>query len=149
MKIKLIFLLFFVLTINSSAKINGISDLIKTTLGITFMPTILPLYSTVQYNAPHPYAKRRRFMKDNFDELKEEIAKGEGEHLDTLGRLFNLKYIEKWKLYLQTNFEDIYQKDKSQDDIVNYISEITLNEFSYSKQDVLREEKKSEKENNE
>ena len=125
MRIKLIFLLLFILTINSSAKIDGISDLIKTMLGITFMPTILPLYTTIQHNAPRPYFKQKKFIEDNFDELKEEIAKGEGEHLDTLGGMFNLKDTERWKLYLQTNFEEIYQEDKCQDDVFNYIVDST------------------------
>ena len=125
MRVKLIFLLLFILTINSSAKIDGISDLIKTTIGITFMPTILPLYTTIQHNAPRPYFKQKKFIEDNFDELKEEIAKGEGEHLDTLGGMFNLKDTERWKRYLQTNFEEIYQEDKCQDDVFNYIVDST------------------------
>jgi len=126
MRIKLIFLLLFILTINSSAKIDGISDLIKTMLGITFMPTILPLYTTIQHNAPRPYFKQKKFIEDNFDDLKEEIAKGEGEHLDTLGGMFNLKDTNRWKLYLQTNFEEIYQENKRENYIANEIIDITM-----------------------
>ena len=142
MGVKLIFLLLFMLTINSSAKIHGISDLIKTTIGITFMPTILPLYTTIQHNAPRPYFKQKEFIEDNFDELKEEIAKGEGEHLDTLGGMFNLKDMERWKLYLQTNFEEIYQNDKRQGDVIQYILDITLNEFSYYQKDDFNKTKR-------
>jgi hypothetical protein len=123
---KIIFIILVTLTLSISAKVLGVKDFFQMTTGTTLMPTILPTYVTVQYNAPYPGKKRKQFISDNFDALKEDIAKGEGEYLETLAILFLVKEKEEWKGYLQSHFQDIYEK--SQDEVPKYIEMLTYGE---------------------
>ena len=112
-------------------------EFLEMTTAITVMPTIIPTYITVQYFNPPPHIKRKqkieKFINENFDSLKEEIAKGDGEYLNTLAVLYEVTNIPLWKEYLQNNFEEIYQEGKNRKEILNYINNTTNRKFKASK----------------
>jgi hypothetical protein len=112
-------------------------EFLQMTTAVTVMPTILPTYVTVQHFNPPPHVKRRqeieKFFNENFESLKEEIAKGEGEYLDTLVLLYEVENTSLWKEYLQCNFEEIYQEGKSEKEILNHIDNVTNRKFKASK----------------
>ena len=106
-----------------------VKEFFSMTTSATVLPTMLPSYTSVMHNAPHPYAKRKRFIKENFESLKDEIAKGEGEHLDTLATLYSIDDVERWKHYLQTHFEEIFGEEKSVEAVSIYINKVTYDDF--------------------
>jgi hypothetical protein len=55
--------------------------------------------------------KIERFVRDNIDEIALDISVGEGENLDTLSTLLDIKDAEKFKRTLQDNFSKIYTDD--------------------------------------
>jgi hypothetical protein len=55
--------------------------------------------------------KVQRFVRDNIDEIALDISVGEGENLDTLSTLLDIKDAEKFKRTLQDNFSKIYTDD--------------------------------------
>ena len=133
MKKKIIVSILLLSSSLSFSKISGIKDVFQITTGATLMPTILPTYVTVMHFNPPPYLKRQReiykFIKENLESLKEEIAKGEGEYLDTLATLYELKEKERWKIYLQSHFNEIFSDTKTEHEIVSTIDELTYGEF--------------------
>jgi len=130
MQLKIVTTLLILFYTNSlSAKVLGLKDILQMTTGTTLMPTILPTYVTIQYNAPRPDAYRIKFIKDNFDDLKEDIAKGEGEHLETLSQIYLVQKKDEWKLYLQTHFDEIYTDSKSKKESAKVINDITYDKF--------------------
>ena len=134
MKLKTLVMLSILITSGSlSAKVLGIKDFLQMTTGVTVMPTILPTYVTVMhYNPPPGLARRekiKKFTNENFNMLKEEIAKGEGEHLETLATMYELKKRDEWKHYLQTHFDEIFIETKSKEESVHKIDDITYDKF--------------------
>lgn len=136
MKKKIIVSILLLSSSLSFSKISGIKDVFQITTGATLMPTILPTYVTVMHFNPPPYLKRQReiykFIEKNLESLKEEIAKGEGEYLDTLATLYELKEKERWKIYLQSHFNEIFSDTKTEHEIVSTIDELTYGEFKAS-----------------
>ena len=112
-------------------------EFFQMTTAVTIMPTILPTYVTVQHLNPPPGVRRRqkieKFMNENFDVLKEEIAQGEGEYLDTLALLYEVEDATLWKKHLQRDFSEIYEKSRSKEEIVDYIDTMTIRKFKASK----------------
>jgi len=104
---------------------------------ITLIPTVFPTYATIEYFTPNFELKRKekieKFVDENFEFLKEEIAKGEGEHLDTLATLYDLKTKDEWKQYLQNHFNKIYKEEKNNKEVLDYINHITYQSFKNSK----------------
>jgi len=133
MKKKIIVSILLLSSSLSFSKISEIKDVFQITTGATLMPTILPTYVTVMHFNPPPYLKRQReiykFIEKNLESLKEEIAKGEGEYLDTLATLYELKEKERWKIYLQSHFNEIFSDTKTEHEIVSTIDELTYGEF--------------------
>ena len=107
------------------------------TTSVTVMPTILPTYVTVQHFNYPPGLRRsqkiEKFMSENFDILKEEIAQGDGEYLYTLALLYEVENVTLWKENLQNNFSEIYEQDRSKEEIVEYIDNMTIEKFKASK----------------
>ncbi len=67
------------------------------------------------------------FVADNMDNLAGDIAKGNGEYLDTLAVLMEVPKEERASLYsrLQTNFSNIYTSDNvSHVDVLNNIEAV-------------------------
>ena len=81
----------------------------------------------------------KQFINENFESVKEEIAKGEGEYLDTLATLYEVENKILWKKYLQSNFIEIYKETRSENEIFNYIDDITCRKFRASKIYTLEE----------
>ena len=108
-------------------------EFFEMTTAVTVMPTILPTYVTVQYLHPLPGVRRRlkieKFMNENFEVLKEEIAQGDGEYLDTLALLYEVEDATLWKKHLQSDFSEIYEKSRSKEEIVDYIDTMTIKNF--------------------
>jgi hypothetical protein len=134
MKLKTLAIVTILFTSNSlSANGEGIKDFLQMTTGATVMPTILPTYVTVMHYNPPPGLERSekisKFTTENFDVLKEEIVKGEGEHLDTLAVMYELEKKDEWKRYLQTHFDEIFIESKSKEERVHKIDEITYDKF--------------------
>lgn len=126
--------IFFLLSVFSYAQQPVLPiEFFSMTTGAILMPTILPTYVTIQHFNPPPHLKHRekikKFISENFESLKEQIAKGGGEHLDTLAVLYKLKEVNLWKEHLQNKFEEIYQEDRDQKAIFNYIDALTYREF--------------------
>ena len=129
---------FFLISLFSYAETPALPiEIFEMTSAVTVMPTILPTYVTVQHLNPPPGVKRReeieKFMNENFDSLKEEIAKGEGEYLDTLALLYEVENITLWKDSLQNNFEEIYENGRTKQEVLDYINDTTIRKFKASK----------------
>jgi len=137
--------LFILLSYFSYAQELNLKNILGMTTSATVMPTILPTYATVVHFNPPPGIRDRekieKFMKENFDSLKEQIAKGEGEHLDTLALLYELDDIDSWKAYLQSHFEEIYKENNSKEEILRHIDNITYSNFKFTKPVTIKESK--------
>ena len=118
-------------------------EFLQMSTAITLMPTFLPTYVTIKHYNPQHQLKNReeieRFINENFESLKIEIAKGEGEYLDTLAELYNLKDKPSWKSYLQHHFEEIYQKGKEKKEVIIHLHEISYEAFNAPKVYSLKE----------
>jgi hypothetical protein len=106
--------------------------LIPMTTGATFSPT----FTTMNYSYVPKYMRHQKkiesFIENNMDDLKVEVAQGEGEHLDTLESYFNPAYSKRWRVYLQEHFEEVFggEKDmKSAEDVFYKINTITVEKF--------------------
>jgi len=91
----------------------------------TTVPTQYSTYISKPSNSKKPQMSQSlQFIKDNREVLEVEVAKGEGETLDTLATLYNeLKDKEAWKLKLQENYEEIFHPDGgvAADEYVDYM----------------------------
>ena len=66
------------------------------------------------FNKHHPKHKRKRaqiFIDQNMDSLAVDIAHGEGEYLDSLITILNIKDRKKFKISIQNSFESIYSHE--------------------------------------
>ena len=63
-----------------------------------------------------------RFIKNNFETLKKEIAQGKGEKLDILSKFYPIQDLKRWKLMLQKNYTKIFRQNPSYMD--NYMEGI-------------------------
>ena len=141
---KKLFILFLITSFTYAAQPVSPIQFLGMTSGATVMPTILPTYVTHQYFNPSPGVKRRReiekFINENFESLKEQIAKGDGEHLYTLAVLSKLENVNLWKEHLQSDFEDIYNENRSREEIVNHIIYMTNQEVKAPRIDRIEED---------
>jgi len=93
----------------------------------TYAPTDYSTYISTPSNSKKPQiSKSLQFINDNREVLEVEVAKGEGETLDTLATLYDeLKEEDKeaWKLKLQENYEEIFHPDGgvAADEYVDYM----------------------------
>ncbi len=63
-----------------------------------------------------------QFISDNMDALANDIAKGEGEYLDTLSTMLNVSDSVAFKASLQNNFDEIFSSSEvSAQDVANKI----------------------------
>lgn len=67
--------------------------------------------------------KANKFIADNMDQLAVDIAKGNGESIDTLASLLEVKDVVSFKTELQSSFDEIYSEttDVKTGHIVNSI----------------------------
>jgi len=93
----------------------------------TYAPTDYSTYISTPSNSKKPQiSKSLQFINDNREVLEVEVAKGEGETLDTLATLYDeLKEENKeaWKSKLQENYEQIFHPDGgvAADEYVDYM----------------------------
>ena len=82
-----------------------------------FITTYAPTNYTTHISTPNKskeasVSKSLQFITDNRESLEIEVAKGEGEGLDTLATLYvEIEDKETWKLMLQENYAKIFQPD--------------------------------------
>lgn len=63
-----------------------------------------------------------QFVADNMDALAADIAKGEGEYIDTLSSMLNVSDSVAFKATLQNNFDEIFTSaDVSAEEVTNKI----------------------------
>lgn len=63
-----------------------------------------------------------QFISDNMDALANDIAKGEGEYIDTLSTMLNVSDSVAFKASLQNNFDEIFSSSEvSAQDVANKI----------------------------
>ncbi len=63
-----------------------------------------------------------QFVADNMDALAADIAKGEGEYIDTLSSMLNVSDSVAFKAALQNNFDEIFTSaDVSAEEVTNKI----------------------------
>jgi hypothetical protein len=73
-------------------------------------------------NHRHHYRKAQNFISDNMDSLAVDIAQGDGEYLDNLIGILEIKDKEPFKVILQNNFEQLYsKKDISSQELLDQI----------------------------
>lgn len=66
--------------------------------------------------------KTNQFVADNMDALAADIAKGEGEYIDTLSSMLNVSDAVAFKAALQNNFDEIFTSaDVSAEEVTNKI----------------------------
>ena len=93
------------------------------TFGITSGTSNCEQYSTFTYNE-----KLNTFVADNMDNLARDIARGQGEYLNTLALLMEVPDIKKgvFRSHMQAHFSDIYTSDKvTHSEVVKNILGIT------------------------
>ena len=110
---------------------NSISSLCyyNITIGTWTRVVDVPFYyhlSTPSNSKKPQMPKSLQFIKDNREVLEVEVAKGEGETLDTLATLYdevNEENKEMWKSKLQENYEQIFHPDGgvAADEYVDYM----------------------------
>jgi len=96
-----------------------------------FFTTTAPTSYTTHISKPSGTTKPKisqslQFIMDNREELALEVAKGEGERLDTIATLYkgiDKKNKDAWKLRLQENYEKIFSIDGvvTSDEYVDYM----------------------------
>lgn len=59
-------------------------------------------------------SRTQEFVASNMDALSQEIARGNGEHLDTLVELLNVSDKEAFKIALQDNYNKLYTSANAQ-----------------------------------
>jgi len=93
----------------------------------TFIPTDYSTYISRPSDAKkYRVSKSLQFIMDNQETLELEVAKGDGETLDTLATLYdevNEENKEIWKSKLQENYEPIFHPDGgvATDEYVDYM----------------------------
>jgi len=95
---------------------------------LTFVPT---LYVTKVSRDKTPQEKKRaevqQFIEENRESLEVEVAQGEGEKVDTLATLYDVKEKASWKSSLQENYEKIfYKKDDTPKSSFEISGELTI-----------------------
>ena len=90
-----------------AATTNGTSG--NQTFGITTGTSNCEQYKTLTYNE-----KVDTFVADNMDNLARDIARGQGEYLNTLALLMDVPDTQKgaFRSHLQAHFSDIYTSEK-------------------------------------
>ena len=58
-----------------------------------------------------------KFVNENMDALAADIARGEGEYVDTLASMLNVADTVAFKANLQENFDNIFSADASAKDV--------------------------------
>jgi hypothetical protein len=104
-----------------AATTNGTSG--NQTFGITSGTSNCEQYKTFTMNE-----KLNSFVADNMDSVAKDIAKGEGEYLDTMASLMDVNQAQRPQLYaaLQKNFSRIYSSPSvTHADVLVSISEVT------------------------
>ena len=93
------------------------------TFGITSGTSNCEQYKTFTYNE-----KVDTFVAENMGNLASDIARGQGEYLNTLAVLMDVPEAQKgaFRSHLQTHFSDIYTSDKvNHSEVVNNIFIVT------------------------
>ena len=90
-----------------AATSNGTSG--NQTFGITSGTSNCEQYTSFTYNK-----KLNTFVADNMDNLARDIARGQGEYLNTLAVLMEVPDTQKgvFRSHMQAHFSDIYTSDK-------------------------------------
>ena len=86
-------------------------ELVGMTLnGVCYNGAFAITFGTLGYqnNAVIGMASADSFIAENMDSLASDIAKGNGEYLDTLAMLMNVSDTASFKSAVQANFENIY-----------------------------------------
>ncbi len=103
-----------------AATTNGTSG--NQTFGITSGTSNCEQYKTFTMNE-----KLNTFVAENMDSLAKDIAKGEGEYLDTMAGLMAVDQTQRSQFYglLQKNFSQIYPSSVvTHTDVVTHIGEV-------------------------
>jgi len=106
-------------------------------LGISSIVTIAPTLYISDFSKSKTAPKERKgkktikFIEDNLETLKEEVAKGEGETLETLATFFTINNKSAWKAYLQKHYQQVFFLNKPRDafSVYVYIEDITRRNF--------------------
>ncbi len=82
-------------------------------IGISSFVTSIPTFGTYGISrAKTPEEKKKaklmKFVDDNLEELQIEIAKGEGENMDTFASFYNIADMKAWRETLQESYESIF-----------------------------------------
>jgi len=96
---------------------------------VTVMPTVYVSNTSSKSKTPkeQKQATAQQFIEENRESLEVEVAQGEGEKLDTLATLYEVKEKSKWKRGLQENYEEIfYDKDEKKKTTIEVTGELTL-----------------------
>ena len=95
---------------------------------LTIMPTIyITEVSSHKTSTEQKEAQTQKFIEENRESLEVEVAKGNGEKLDTLATLYGVKEKELWKSSLQENYKQIfYKKDAKPKSSIEISGELTL-----------------------
>jgi hypothetical protein len=71
--------------------------------------------------------RAQEFVASNMDQLAKEIAKGQGESIDTLAELLNIEDKATFSASLQSNYNSIYTSEKVEmNDVLDNISTTSL-----------------------
>ena len=97
--------------------------------GIAFNGYFAITFGTMGYEegAKIAFADANSFIADNFDNLAEDIAKGDGEYLDVLSDMIAVSDKVAFKNSVQANFSDIYSSaDVTADEVAEKLFKLVI-----------------------
>jgi len=100
---------------------------------VTVSPTLYVSHISKDKTPKERKAQRAiTFIEENLETLQEEVAKGEGETLDTLATFFTINNTDSWKKYLQEHYQQVFFLNEPRDafSVYVYIEDITQREFN-------------------
>lgn len=102
-------------------------------LTTTFLPTTYPTSTTYEYNGSNKRKKQeeiRTFVKNSYDKLEIEIAKGEGLYLDQLIDLTSSMFYSKEEKinFYREELNKILQTNPSKESKIEKLSELAVKE---------------------
>jgi hypothetical protein len=107
---------------------------IESPIDISLCTTVKTAFSTYDISRNRSLSEKKKikvikFIDDNKEQLQVDIAKGEGEVLDTYGSFYDISDKKAWRKTLQENYNEIFfigKKAKSSEEVYSYLDSLSL-----------------------
>ena len=99
------------LTVEPTVSISGEAPIDFTSDSTTSSSDATKSISEYDPKGEEEKRKVHKYIENNVEDLKVQIAQGDGEKLDTLSKFYPVVDLEKWKILLQKNYSSIFAND--------------------------------------